>query len=116
MVAMPPPNQRVKPMTWIKSHKARIPTLRVLDASDVEVDAEMPRRRVDMRNEGRLRIALLTAHASHPLSVSASWRLPNRLSPHHLRNWLAAGISGLKVMPMIYPVFSLLPAPEDFSA
>src|SRR5207245_1758542 len=54
--------------------------------------------------------------ASHPLSVSASGRLPNRLPPHNLRNRLATRIARLKVVPMIYPVLSLLPAPEDFPA
>src|SRR2546428_6567236 len=42
--------------------------------------------------------------------------MPRRLvdlPPHNLRYRLSARISRLKAVPMIYPVLSLLPAPED---
>src|SRR3989454_6899694 len=35
------------------------------------------------------------------------------LAPDDFGYGLAAGVSGLQVMPVVYPVFSLLPAPED---
>src|SRR3989442_4530812 len=38
------------------------------------------------------------------------------LAPDDFGYGLAAGVAGLKVVPVVYSVFSLLPAPEDFPA
>src|SRR5437879_13523500 len=56
--------------------------------------------------------------ATHSQLVTAT-RLPvypSTLIPNNFRHWLPPGISRLQIMPMIYPVFSLLPAPEDLSS
>src|SRR5437879_10381771 len=56
--------------------------------------------------------------ATHSQLVTAT-RLPvypSTLPPNNFRHWLPPGISRLQIMPMIYPVFSLLPAPEDLSS
>src|SRR5436853_1053498 len=38
---------------------------------------------------------------------------PSTLTPNNFRHWLPPGISRLQIMPVVYPVFSLLPAPKD---
>src|SRR5437016_3064661 len=73
--------------------------------SRYQVDAEMPRRRVDLRSEGR--VNLLAPHILYPLGVSAPWRLPRRLSP-----FAEEGFQKLRARSFFDPSYYLWPVIE----
>src|SRR5207245_1020741 len=73
--------------------------------SRYQVDAEMPRRRVDLRSEGR--VNLLAPHILYPLGVSAPWRLPRRLSP-----FAEKGFQELRARSFFDPSYYLWPVIE----
>src|SRR5256886_5775865 len=73
--------------------------------SRYQVDGEMPRRRVDLRSEGR--VNLLAPHILYPLGVSAPWRLPRRLSP-----FAEEGFQKLRARSFFDPSYYLWPVIE----
>src|ERR1043166_8098246 len=102
IVAIPPPNQRVKPSTCTSSQNPRMPSI----PSPLPALAAVRRIRCPTHASARFFL--------HP--ASSTRRFPCRLSPHHFRHWLPSGVSGVQLMPVLDFFFTLLPAPEDFLA